>query len=1184
MLFRRLLLSLAVFSLVAFSGQVLAQTQTASLTGQVVDATGAAVPGAQVLVTDPAKGSKVTVTSDASGDYNVPELQPADDYKIVVTKPGFKTTTQQNVVLQVAQAAKINVTMAVGDATESVTVEAAPPQLDTQSSSLGQVITGQSVADLPLNGRSTFRLIALTPGVTFSQSAFGQFGDVAVNSTFDTNFSINGGRTQSNEILIDGVPSSAGFFDQITTLPVVDETQEFKVQSSNLSAQYGRYSGGVINVTTKGGTNQYHGNVYEFARNSMFDANEWFQKHTGGRVPFSMNQFGGTIGGPVRIPKLYNGRDKTFFFFSYQGTRRLKGNVTQLSVPTAAERAGDFSAAPILPIYNPFQSNTHTTGGAAIRPQFSYNGTANVIDPALLDPVAVAMTKYIPLPNTGPAGALTKNYVSNAPLGVTQDIFSGRIDQNVTQKYHLQGRYAYSNTPLSQPDTYGNVATPGAGAVGVTTFKTQSFALNNIYQFSDHFLVNANYGFARWFQSRVTRSFGFDNSTLGFPAAFVQSITIPMFPGVAIGGGYTGLANQSYLNNGNDSHAVLISATWLKGKHTINFGVDGRMHRINFFNVGNTAGLYNFAVKETQSYTETQPGGVPTFAAVAKTGDGYASFLIGAGSTGNNNIGGSFPIGSGVELQDLYAAVYVQDDIRLTEKLTVNLGLRYDGESPYTDRHNELNYFDPNVASPARNSAFPNLTGGLSFATQNGNPRTVYTAQHGNVAPRLGFAWSPYSTTTFRGGWGISYAPLETSDNAVGFSPSLGFASTTNWSVSNDGFTPTNLLRNPFPQGVIKPTGSTLGAGTQLGQSLSVWTHNPKTPYAMQWNLDLEQQFPGGFLFDAGYSGSRGEHLTSDFDDNTLDPAVAFVQKGNLNALVPNPFQPFVTVGTLAQPTVTKRQLLLPFPQFGSITEINKGWGNSYYHSAQIKGVKRMSHGLQFLAAFTWSKLISDVNAQEAPIGTVNDSSTQDYYNLRGERSLSEFDQPFNFVFNTSWELPFGRGRAWAGNIGPGLNKLVGGWKLSGIWTEQSGNPLTFTSTGVGIGSRPDLYPGGVSPIIHGSRSNIDRVNLYFNNVVTPGPKASFVAPQPYQDGTVPRAFGLIRGPGLQNLDATLQKDIEFGARYRAELRAEFFNVTNTPHFSNPNTALQNANFGQITSTVVSPPEREIQFAGKFFF
>lgn len=258
-----------------------AQQQTASLTGQVTDSTGAAVPGASVLITDPTRGTKVTATTNSHGDYQVPQLDPGDAYEIEVTKAGFKQTVQHHVALQVAQAAKIDFKLDLGDVSDSVTVESAPPQLDTQTSSLGQVITGNTVENLPLNGRSTFRLIALTPGVTFSQSAYGQFGDVAVNSTWDTNFSINGGRAQSNEILIDGVPSSAGFFDQITTLPIVDETQEFKVESSNLSAQYGRYAGGAINVSTKGGTNNFHGNVFEFLRNSAFDANDWFNKRAG---------------------------------------------------------------------------------------------------------------------------------------------------------------------------------------------------------------------------------------------------------------------------------------------------------------------------------------------------------------------------------------------------------------------------------------------------------------------------------------------------------------------------------------------------------------------------------------------------------------------------------------------------------------------------------------------------------------------------------------------------------------------------------------------------------------------------------------------------------------------------------------------------------------------------------------
>ena len=1150
MTIRRIVLFLLPLFLVA--SMSFAQQQTASLTGQVTDATGAAVPGAQVVVSDPNRGVKVTVTTDARGSYLIPELEPSDHYQIAVSKPGFKETMQRDVILQVAQSAKIDLKVDVGDVSESVTVSTAPPQLDTQTSSLGQVITGQTVEDLPLNGRSTFRLIALTPGVTFSQSAYGQFGDVAVNSTWDTNFSINGGRAQSNEILIDGVPSSAGFFDQITTLPIVDETQEFKVESNNLSAQYGRYSGGAINVTTKGGTNQFHGDVFEFIRNSAFDANDWFNKAAGHpNNIFRLNQFGGTLGGPISIPHLYNGHDRTFFFVAYQGTRRTQGSSFIGTVPTDAEKRGDFSAPGLNTIYNPYTTDPTTK----VRSAFS----SNMITGTLIDPVAQKMLAFYPEPNTGAAGAITNNFISNSPVTLSQDVASLRVDQNVTQKYHLSGRYAYSRTPLTQPNYFNNVASPGTAAVGTTTFTNQSFAFDNLYVFSPTLLVNANYGFARWFQTRQTLSYGFDNSTLGFPPSLVSAITIPMFPAINIGGGYTGFAGQSFLKNGNDSHAVLISATKLFGRQTINFGVDGRIHRINFFNVANSAGSYSFAIAQTQGPN----------ASVATNGNAFASFLLGFGSTG------TIPIGSGVELQDAYGAVYVQDDIRLTQKLTVNLGVRYDGESPYLDRHNELNYFDPNIASPAANASFPSLQGGLVFSNTAGTPRNVYTSPHKNVVPRVGFAFSPQATTSVRGGFGMSYAPLEITNNAVGFSPSLGYASATAWNTSNDGgFTPANLLSNPFPQGLVKPTGNSLGAATQLGQTLMVWDHNPPTPMALQWNFDVQQQFPDAILFDIGYSGSRGEHLTGTFDRDTLNPNYLSLGNG-LTTQVANPFKPYVSIGTLANPMVARRQLLLPYPQFLSVQEVNDPYGSSTYHSLQTKLVKRLNHGVTFLVSYTWSKLISNVNAQDAPIGPSDTTGVQNYYDLRAERAVSELNQTHNLVVNGVADLPFGQGKYFLGSINHVANKFVGGWKLTSILTEQSGFPLTFTANGVGAGTRPNPVPG-VNPFITGSRSNQQRVTAWFN-------KAAFVVPPAYTFGTIGRTYTKVLGPGVQNLDASLEKDTSI-FRLNTEFRAEFFNVTNTPHFGMPDMAVQDAAFGTITSTIASPPRREIQFAVKVSF
>ena len=1144
-LYRALVVAVFALTAMTFAG---AQQQTAQLNGQVMDVSGAAVPGATVTVTNPGRGISVKVISNENGDYVVPLLPPDDHYTVTVTKTGFKETVQREVSLQVAQSAKIDLTMDVGAIAQTVTVSSAPPLLDTQTSSLGQVITGHTVEALPLNGRSSFRLIALTPGVTFSRSAYGQFGDVAVNSTWDTNFSINGGRAQSNEILIDGVPSSTGFFNQITTLPSVDDTQEFKVESNNLSAAYGRYSGGAINVSTKSGTNTYHGNVFEFLRNSAFDANDWFNKQKGQPIPpFRMNQFGATIGGPLTIPHLYHGADRTFFFLDYQGTRRTKGSTFIGTVPTDLEKQGDFSQT--ADIYDPFSTDATTKQ----RTQFD----GNKIPAGRMDPVALKIMAYYPKPNL--PGNIN-NYISNAPVQVLQDIGSVRIDQNVTQRYHLSGRYAYSRTTLTQPNVFGNIA-DGPGAVGTTYFKNQSFALDNTYIFTPSLLLTVNYGFARWYQSRQTLSYGFDNGTLGFPGSLVSAISIPMFPAINIGG-YSGLANQSFLNNGNDSHAVLVSLTKIAGRHNVVVGVDGRMHRINFFNVSNSGGSYSFAIAQTQGPTATTANG---------TGDAFASFLLGVGSSG------SMPLGSGQAIQDFYGAVYAQDNFRFNERLTLNLGVRYDGESPYLDRHNELNYFDPTLPSPAANPSFPNLKGGLVFAGVNGHSRNVYSRQHNNVVPRFGFSYSAANNIVVRGGFGMSYAPLEMSSNAVGFIPNLGYSSATSWNTSSDGgLTPANLLSDPFPQGLVQPAGNSLGAATQLGQSITVWNHDPKTPVAYQWNLDVQQQFPAAILFDLGYAGSRGDHLSTIFQLNQLDPKYDASMGKALSTQVANPFQHLISIGALSNAKVSQQQLLLPYPQFLGVTEVNNPAGSSIYHSMQVKLVKRETHGVSMLAAYTWSKLISDVNAQNAPIGATDTTVAQNYYNLAAERSVSELDIPHSLVVNSVVHIPVGHGQKFFGNVGTLTDKLIGGWKVTGIFMAQSGFPLTITTSATGGANRVNPV-AGQNPAIHGNRSNQDRVTEWFNT-------AAFATPAAYTFGTVRRTITSPRGPGVVNLDTSVMKDMMFFDRLNTEFRAEFFNVTNTPHFGMPNMNRQAAAFGTITSVISSPPQRQIQFALKVSF
>lgn len=1142
-----------------------AQQQTAELTGTITDKTAAAIPNATVTITNSARGVSVTVISDASGRYVAPLLLPAEGYSISVAKSGFDKVTRSNITLAISQVAKVDIVLPIGSLAQTVTVTGAPPLLDTQTSSVGQLIAARTISNLPLNGRSTFRLIQLTPGVIFNQAANGIFGDVPTNTTFDGDFSINGGRAQSNDILIDGVPSTVGFFNQITTIPSVDDTQEFNVQSDTLPAIYGRFGGGVINVTTKAGTNSLHGTVFEFLRNSALDANEYFDKRAGLSVPpFKMNQFGFAVGGPVVLPKIYNGHNKTYFFVDYQGTRRIQGTTFITTVPTDAQREGDFSntynaAGKLVTIYNPFSTRPDPANpGKYIRDPFP----GNKIPTGMLDPVALKLVSYYPQPNTqGAPYTNANNFISNAPLTVFQNAGSVRIDQQVNPIYRLFGRFAWMLTTQTQPNNYNDVATPGAGAVGTTELNNWSFSQNNTFAFNPSLLLTVNYGYARWFQFRQTLSYGFNSASLGFPSSFTNSIQIPMFPTVNMVS-YGNMSGQSYLSNGNDSHSILTALTWIRGRQTVTFGTDVRLHLINLFFAPQTSGTFAFTRAQTQGPNPITASNI--------AGDAMASLLLGTGSSG------SVPISVGDSLKDWYYAGYIQDDVHLTKRLTANLGFRYETESPYTDRHNRLNYFDTSLPSPAANSEFPNLTGGLVFAGVNGNSSSVYQWNKNQFDPRVGIAYSLNDATVFRGGFGVVYAPLEVSTSAVGFAPNAGFSSNTSWQTSNNGgLNPANLLSNPYPQGLVQPAGSSEGAATQLGQSISVWDRNAHTPESYQWNVGIQRQLPSSILADVTYIGSRGIHLTSPFNLDQLNPKYLSLGTG-LNTLVPNPFKPFVSIGTLSQSKVSQEQLLLPYPQFTGVTVVNSTWGGSNYQAMQVKLNKRITHGVSFLVAYTFSKWLSNVPNAEAAIGPTNTTAVQNYYDLAAEKSLSESDTPQSLVANAVVKLPFGRGQWLFADTHGVVDKLISGWTGTAILTEQSGVPLVFTAPVAGIGNRPNYVPG-VSPQLPGSRSTTAKVNEWFNT-------AAFSLPAAYTLGDVSRTDGAVRGPSLRNLDASLVKTTQLLERLNMEFHAQVFNLTNTPHFSLPNTAVNSATFGQITSSVLSPPAREYQFAVKFLF
>jgi hypothetical protein len=644
------------------------------------------------------------------------------------------------------------------------------------------------------------------------------------------------------------------------------------------------------------------------------------------------------------------------------------------------------------------------------------------------------------------------------------------------------------------------------------------------------------------------------------PESIVRQFAEPLFPVVGVEG-YSGMGGGSFLRTGNDTHSLLGSVTHLAGKHNLKAGGDLRLRRINFMNLTNGGGQYTF----NRAMTRGPDPNVFT----DNAGVGFASMLLGTASSGSTNIA------AGSSLQNFYYAGYVQDDIRVSSRFTVNLGLRYEIESPVTERRNQMNWFDFALASPVRNPAYPNLMGGLVFATP--ESRAVYSWDRNNVAPRAGFAWTLGKSMVLRGGAGMFYAPLGISDSGgEGTSPSSGYSSTTPHLASLDGITPYRYVSNPYPEGLVMPTRDGLGAKTFLGQGLSVLDRGARTPYSLQWNADLQRSFGRDFLVDAAYSASRGVKLNQAREFDALSPEYLALGTG-LQTLVENPFYPNIPTGALAQRTVQRRQLLLPFPQYTSVLPANSASGNSIYHSLALKLEKRPTSGVGFLLSYTIGKLISDVRNSFGSNGnnlnTGLNTSVQNWYDLHGERALAEVDASQALSFSYVFELPFGPNRHFLSGTSGLAARLVAGWQLSGVLACRSGFPLVLSATIPGGGNRPNST--GKSANLGGGRSRNDQVNQWFDT-------SAFTTPPSFSFGNISRTLPDVRGPGYANWDMSLVKNTTLFERVSLQFRAESFNLLNHPNFWQPNTALGSQQFGQLNVTTGLP--RVNQLALKVVF
>jgi hypothetical protein len=1135
---------------------------TAQITGTITDQSGAVVPGAKITIVNVSTNIAWHATSNQNGFYSVPLLQPGA-YRIDINAAGFRSISRSGITLQVAQTATLNFALEVGSASQTITVSGAATLLDTSSNAIGGLITPAKVENVPLLGRNSAALMELVPAV---RATSGVIDQPALESHYEF-FSVNGSRPNQSQFLVNGGNDTDLAFNGPEYSPQVEEVQEYRIQTSDFSAEYGNASGGVINIVTKSGTNDFHGDLFEYFRNNVLAANDFFSNRAG--IPIQAlryNQFGGAGGGPIK-------KNRAFLFFAYEGLREVIPIQTTTSVPTPLQRAGDFSqtlnsSGQAITIYDPSTTKpdpNHT--GQYLRSPFLGNKIPNI------DPVAAKIETYYPaanqpgLPNTG-----LNNYFSNLPSDRNTDNFSGRVDDQLNSHTALTAMFSRSNVNYYYtPPVFGfkDIGSPGYSPQP----QHHIYALGKADEtFSPTLFGDFAVSWARWFYNVFGLSNGFDPTQLGFPSYVATQSALSAFPSISQSE-MSNLGGASLSQYVADRYEYSANLSKQLNKHTLKFG---GLWGLGFYHdVGQGASTYAFSPAFTQG-----PNPVVSSAAA---GFGYASFLLGTMASG------SIPTGDTASghYKMPYYGIYVQDEYRLTKSLTLNVGLRWEYESPRTEAQNQVSNFD--LTDTASLSNGTTVTGGLLFPSVGSTPRGSWNANTKDFAPRFGFAYNLKDKTVFRGGYGIFYSNSWGDGQNHNAMPQNGFFCTTPVATSlNNGLTPYAVLSSPFPTGFCTATGSKAGLLTNLGTQLYILSRAAPQPYAQTWNFDIQRTFLGNTVGEVAYSGSRGIHLPGYQEYDQLSPQNMAL--GNqLNNPVPNPFYGVITQGSLSGPTIPLGQSLRPYPQFLGVQSTNADFGNSIYHALQVTVDRPLSHGLNIMAAYTLSKEIDDtvpsINgfAGESAGGGNPTSGTefaagtlQNYYSHRAERALASWDTPQSLVISYIYELPFGPGKPIVNGRGP-LGIALGGWQVNGITTFQRGMPLQVNGGNnngsfAGLG-RPNW--NGQNPTLGGPWEN--RLSKAFNT-------SDFSYNAPFTFGTAPRVMPDLRAQGLSNFDMSLFKnDNIIGDRLKVQFRAEFFNTFNHVQFGSPNVNINSTSFGVISGPQQNLP-RQIQLALRLLF
>jgi hypothetical protein len=1143
-----------------------AQVFTASVQGTITDATGAVVPGAQVTITNEDTNVKQTVKADGGGRYYISFLPPGS-YKLMVEMKGFKTFVRSGMALQVNKQAGINVELSPGDVATRVEVTGEAPRLDSVNATLSQVFNQKTIEDLPMVSRDALNVVLLAPGIAVKP----QWGNNG------TNFFSSGVRNSQSDVLVDGVTATTqeqnGGVTDIKFRPKVEMIEEIKVETSNFSAEFGNTGGTVINMVTRSGTNEFHGSGFVFNNNNYMSANGFFNNKygvnpTSGTGPFvHLGEFGGSVGGPVLIPKIYNGKNRTFFFFHHDHTYSSSRGGGFDSVPTMLARSGDFSQSTdstgkLFAIFNP-NSVHKNASGAWERDPFA----GNVIPPSMFDPVAKKMISYYPEPNRpGLPYTNQNNYYAmgmNTSKSYSQTI---KIDHNFSESQRIWARYSRAPSSITVFPTWGDNNPLYPRGIGGTEFN-QNGALDYTRIITARTILSLRAGVVR----QYARQLGLyelipvqlNFSDFGFTGP-IRPVGMP--PGMTIEG-YPQLGSQptGRIKRAQDTEQLTGSLTLLRGAHSIKFGGEGRLSHLNYGQPGEDTVVFAFARRQTMQNP---------LAATTLQGDGLASMLLGWGSSGTYQTDGY--VASAAKAYSWF----INDDWRVTRRLTVNIGLRYELDIPRVERFNREASFDRFVKSPVAVPAFPDLRGGYNFATPDN--RSPFLTDWNNLAPRLGIAWQALPKTVVRGGAGIFYGVSHANTRGR---IANGFKAATPWVTSLDSdVTRFSSLSNPFPNGVNLPTGSSLGLMTDVGLSANAvipqWGNKPEY---YQWNFSIQREVMANSVIEIAYAGTRGVHLPNGALRNIdrigyYDPS-AWSLGTKLTEQVPNPFYGVITnpTSTLSQPTVQRIQLLRPYPQFTSIAaKPGPENADSIYHALQLKFTKRYSYGLNLAAHYTFSKTIDDDSQNGSDTQWLGGSTeAQTPFNMALERSLSTWDQRHRFVLDFTWEVPFGRKKLLGSNLNRWLDGVLGQWQVNGILTYQSAFPLVAVLASGNLPDatqRPNLL---TDPRIPGSA--VEKYDRYFNT-------AAFSQPAPYTFGTAPRVLSTLRGPFQKNLDASLFKKFALTGDGRVYLQVVFsaYNATNRVTFNDPNMTFGSGSFGQITSTAMGA--RYCTLAAKLYF